>query len=141
MKILLVIILFLTGEDYYFISQKKGREAFLSNGTCYGIFFMNRNLFCENVRSKFQLTSDNVQFSVLELPKCTVCSSKFCIRIASNFFWDFNHCHKVPEYLIMEESGFLRENKWLKKETIEQFVPHESYMRISQPEQLNGLSK
>lgn len=52
---------------------------------------MNRNLFCENVRSKWALF--NSQFS--NCPKYSVCSSKFCIEL-----------NKVPEYLIRGESKF-----------------------------------
>ena len=63
---------------------------------------MNRNLFCENVRSKWALF--NSLFS--NCPKYSVCSSKFCLKLFPISFGTLNHCHKVPEYLIRGERKF-----------------------------------
>lgn len=67
---------------------------------------MNRNLFCENVLSKWALF--NSLFS--NCPKYSVCSSKFYIELFPISFGTLNHYHKVPEYLIRGESKFSKIN-------------------------------
>ena len=105
MEILIVIILFLTGEDYYFISQKKRKRGFFYQMAPVAEFFLwivtySVKMYVPNFSSQWALFSS--LFS--NCPKYTVCSSKFCARIVS--FGTLNHCHKVPEYLIRGESKF-----------------------------------